>query len=111
MKRLYTDQPDKGLFFHLEGPLVDTGIYEGTHRVVEVAGHRGKWSNARLIQPGDKVKVTFNTLGTGTVVGYFVQEGFVGLEIKPDQRPDWHITQNGSNHPHYTVFGAEVVAL
>lgn len=56
---------------------------------------------------GTKVRVTFNELGTGTVVGYFVEAGFLGVEVDPDHRPDWHVKQN-PGRCNYHVFGAEI---
>jgi hypothetical protein len=57
---------------------------------------------------GDKVGITFNGFGTGTVVAYFREAGFLGVEVKCDQRPEWHIKQNGDTHAHPMVFGAEI---
>ena len=64
-----------------------------------------------MIQIGDRVKVTFNGLGDGTVIAFWTNAGYMGLEIQPDQRPEWHIKQNGGAHPTYLVFGAEVKKL
>ena len=44
---------------------------------------------------GAKVRANFNKLGTGEVVGYFVEDGFLGLLVTLDNPPDWHVKQNG----------------
>ena len=54
---------------------------------------------------GSRVKVRFNGFGDGTVTGYFLEEGFLGLEVAVDKQPDWHIKQGGTNP--ICVFGAE----
>jgi hypothetical protein len=70
----------------------------------------GKWSGINPIPKiGDKVKINFNNLGSGIVVAYFILEGYIGVEVKLDKRPAWHIKQNGDTHPNPTVFGAELV--
>lgn len=76
----------------------------------------GKWSNAHQPEIGDRVKITFNGLGTGTVKGFFVESGWLGVVVQPDegQRPQWHIDQfkrNGYTFTGYQVFGAEVKFL
>jgi hypothetical protein len=68
------------------------------------------WSVRSLPTPpaiGTKVKVTMNGLGTGTVTGYFVEHGWLGVHVKADNRPEWH----KNAHPdvdEYLVFGVEI---
>lgn len=120
----YPDNPEKGSFFHIKGKLVLTGevqhvpALDKQHeaRMVPVVciygtGRTGLWTNKVLPQIGARVRVTFNGLGTGTVVAYFREAGYIGVEVRPDKRPDWHIRQNGDRHPHYLVFGAEIEVL
>lgn len=60
---------------------------------------------------GEKVRVSMNNLGVGTVEGYFIESGYIGLLIKPDdgQSPDWWVKQNaGKGRTHYSVFGTEI---
>lgn len=56
---------------------------------------------------GSKVTVAVNMIGAGVVRSYFVQEGFLGVLVKPDAPPDWYIKQNGADQPCH-VFGAEL---
>jgi hypothetical protein len=42
---------------------------------------------------GQRVKIKMNGLGDGTVVAYFVEYGFIGVEVKADQLPEWMIKQ------------------
>lgn len=60
---------------------------------------------------GDRVTVTINRLGPGTVTGYAVVEGYLGVMIKVDDdtRPEWHKTQNPKNQPSL-AFGPEIMA-
>ena len=59
---------------------------------------------------GDRVHVNFNLLGTGIVVGYFIEHDHVGLKLKLECPPEWHTKQHqGTDHEGYAlVFGAEV---
>lgn len=41
--------------------------------VISVAGNTGRWSNERTPQIGDRVKITFNGLGTGKIILTFVE--------------------------------------
>ena len=69
----------------------------------------GKWSGKGPIPAiGDRVHINFNSFGSGTVRGYFVEEEWIGVEVECDQRPEWHVRQNGDRHPHPLVFGAEL---
>ena len=79
-----------------------------THHLIMGGGIQGKWSGS-LYPPmiGDRVTVNFNGFGAGTVVDHFVQDGWLGLEVKVDKQPDWHIKQGGHNP--IKVFGAEVI--
>lgn len=67
-----------------------------------------KWSHANPPPAiGEKVAIQFNGLGSGTVVGYFVEENFLGLRVKLDKNPAWREKQLKGNPP-ALVFGAEV---
>ena len=59
---------------------------------------------------GSKVKVTINGLGNAEVVGYFSEEGYLGLRTKLDNPPAWYLKQNGGNVVG-NVFGPEVKPL
>jgi hypothetical protein len=42
---------------------------------------------------GDRVNVIINDLGTGEVIGYFVEYNFLGLYVRLDHQPEWHKIQ------------------
>jgi hypothetical protein len=66
-----------------------------------------KWSNAQYPPSiGDRVNVTMNGFGMGTVIDYFLLEGWLGIKVNVDKQPDWHKKQ-GSTNP-ISVFGIEV---
>jgi len=80
-------------------------------RILILDGKEAAWSGNEMPHIGDPVKVKFNGLGTGKIIGFFIEGGFLGCCVKPDegQRPDWHIKQNeGRNFQGYMVFGAEI---
>lgn len=59
---------------------------------------------------GSKVYVRMNGLGWATVRSYAVQEGWLGLLVQIDERPDfpeWYRRQNPTNKPGL-VFGVEL---
>lgn len=118
MKRIHADCPSRGSYYHLKAPAQrGTGSNKDGLPLFEVSGHTGAWSGGvRFPEPpalGTRLCVSMNHLGIGTVVGYFVESGYLGVEVHPDagQRPDWHIRQNGDRHPHYLVFGTEIRPL
>ena len=55
---------------------------------------------------GTEVQITFNGLGRGTVKGYFVEEGYLGLLVQIHNKPDWYVRQNGPNSLGH-IFGPE----
>ena len=75
-----------------------------------------KWSGAGAVPAiGDRIDVKINGMGAGTVIGYFVEpepdNGWLGVKVTLDKRPDWHIKQCGPDRPWTLVFGAEIAPL
>lgn len=71
----------------------------------------GKWSGTMPIPSvGQRVKVNMNDFGEGVVVAYFVEHGYVGVEVDLDKQPEWHLKQNGPDR-HVMVFGIEVKVM
>lgn len=58
-------------------------------------------------QIGDRVKVLINNLGYGTVEAYFEDDGWLGVKVVLENRPDWH-KKNNPDRNFCTVFGAEI---
>ncbi len=70
-----------------------------------------KWSGKQPIPSiGRKVAINFNQLGTGKVVAYFWEHGYLGLIVKLDKAPEWHrLQKSGTKYfSHVLVFGVEV---
>lgn len=66
-----------------------------------------KWSGKGPVPiVGGKVKVIMNNMGKGTVVSYFVQEGYLGVRVKLHKPPAWFKKQN--KFPYADVFGIEI---
>jgi hypothetical protein len=59
---------------------------------------------------GEKIMLTINSLGEAAVVGYFGQDGYLGLRTKLDNPPAWYLKQNGGNKVGH-VFGPEFKPL
>jgi hypothetical protein len=83
-------------------------------RAIPGAGER--WSGDYPVPAiGDRIDVVMNGFGPGVVVAYFINAGtegrvYLGVEVRPDTRPDWHVRQN-PGRPNCLVFGAETRAL
>jgi hypothetical protein len=70
-------------------------------------GYSGKWSGPHLPpKPGSRVKINFNGLGTGEVVNYFSESGWLGIRVKLDKEPDWRKKQATAGKL-AMIFGAE----
>lgn len=56
-----------------------------------------------------RVEIRINGIGPGTVTGYAVCDGYLGVMVRADEatRPDWHKSQNPQNEPGI-VFGVEL---
>jgi hypothetical protein len=89
-----------------EQAVYENGLPVNTKAVLIWAGKNG------VVPPpvGEKITVTMNGLGNGDVVGYFSQEGYLGLRVKLDNPPDWYVKQNKGNEVGH-VFGPEFKPL
>lgn len=56
---------------------------------------------------GSVVKVRVNGIGPSKVLQYFVQEGYLGVNVMPEAPPEWYVKQNGPGASCY-VFGSEI---
>jgi hypothetical protein len=56
---------------------------------------------------GSRVDILINGFGPGVVLSYFVEAGFLGVAVRPDVRPAWHVRQSPERNV-ALVFGAEV---
>lgn len=65
--------------------------YSTTFRTYQTAdGERLKWSAAfPLPKIGEHVRITMNGIGPAEVVGYFKEEGYVGLMTRALNPPKW----------------------
>ena len=65
-----------------------------------------KWVSTKPIPAvGSEVNVKINGIGRSKVLKYFVEHGFIGLVVQPQNPPTWYIKQNGDDPCH--VFPAE----
>lgn len=72
------------------------------------------WSGAEPVPAiGDDVHVRINRIGRSKVVGYGVQDGYLGVMVYPLDPPVWWIKANGEPSPKNAAlaFGAEVRPL
>ena len=79
---------------------------EGTERPYRHALWTGKGEPPAV---GSRVTISINSIGAGTVTGYAVDGGYLGVMVAIDDatRPDWHKKQNPENKP-ALVFGTEL---
>jgi len=81
----------------------------GEDKLVANKGDALVWANKDGQAPpkvGEKIRVHMNNLGNAEVVGYFSQEGFLGLRVKFSDPPEWYVKQNKGN-PVGHIFGPE----
>jgi hypothetical protein len=113
MERYYTDNAHQRGFYHIAETPVNLGVpdtpKDKSHRNVRIGEHTGIWSGHDWIPAiGERVNVTLNGFGHGTVRSYFWERGFIGVEVTPDKRPKWHIEAHGYQFPTVLVFGTEI---
>ena len=79
---------------------------EGTERPYRRALWTGKGEPPAV---GSRVTVTTNGLGAGTVTGYAVEGGYLGVMVRVDDetRPEWYRKQNPEDKP-ALAFGTEL---
>ena len=69
------------------------------------------WVSTKAIpQVGEEVNVKINGIGRSKVLKYFVEHGFIGMLVQPQNPPTWYIKQNGAEEPCH-VFPAECTEL
>jgi hypothetical protein len=81
---------------------------EGSERPYRHALWTGKGEPPAL---GARVTITINAIGPGTVTGYAVEGGYLGVMVRADEatRPAWHKQNNPENRPGL-AFGPELKA-
>jgi hypothetical protein len=69
-----------------------------------------KWSGKHAIPArGQRVRVNFNEFGCGTVLGYFVEHGWLGVYVECDKWPKWWTKQNADDPRQCMMaFGVEI---
>jgi len=72
-----------------------------------------KHTFARVPAIGERVEISMNNLGSGTVEAYFVEHQYAGVQVRLDvlTRPAWHRRQEKANSRFKgcaLVFGAEL---
>lgn len=77
--------------------------------LVQLRDLRLKWSGKFLPTIGQRIVVTMNKLGHGTVTAFFTEAGFLGVEVflDEDTRPAWHKKQS-PGRPFCLVYGIEI---
>jgi len=71
-----------------------------------------KWSgDADPPAIGTRIKVTMNRLGFGTVTGYFVEYGWLGVRVRFERPPRWWVKQNHPDRPDGHIFGVEFKSM
>ena len=81
-------------------------------RTCALAGEDGQvcWSNdAPIPEVGEKVNVTMNSIGTGTLLAYALIHDFIALIVDVDEPPEW-LEKNYRDYDNdlSIIYGAEV---
>ena len=67
--------------------------------------------NSPIPAIGDRVFISLNKLGHGEVVSYYVEDSCLGVEIKLDSPPNWHVKRypvSSGNYKITRMFGSEI---
>lgn len=92
--------------YHNPLPVWQRAIWDGDK--VLNGGPAPRWSSDIDPPPiGTRIMVNFNQFGTGTVVGYFTESGWLGVVVDIDKQPAWHLKQNGPD-TRILCFGPEI---
>lgn len=83
---------------------------------IEVDEVHGKWSGSFVPQVGERIKITMNGFGPGTVVAFFTTGEWIGVEVRTDKYPAWYVEQRDARVEsrltfNQMVFGAEIAPL
>lgn len=79
-----------------------------TPQVPEPPADELYWSGGLPVPSiGDAVEITVNGIGPGTVVGYFTEYNWLGVEVMPVSPPTWFTRQNGPGKT-ALVYGVEL---
>lgn len=70
----------------------------------------GKWSGNFIPRIGETVFAVINDIGKCQVLGYYLEDGWIGVMAKPAQPPEWFVRQNGENAV-CGLFGTEIRKL
>ena len=77
-------------------------------------GQLARWSGRDTVATppaiGARVDVPINGFGPGEVLAYFIEHGFLGVKVRPDKRPAWHVEQN-PGRDFCLVYGNEIKLL
>lgn len=67
-----------------------------------------KWTGSGSVpRIGDRVQTYLNNMGPGTVTGYFVEHGFLGVTISLERPPEWFTAQSTTGSTGY-FFGLDL---
>jgi hypothetical protein len=93
--------PPQGWSWRTEANATDTSV-------LKYGGHF-------LPRVGARVRVDMNKFGWGTVTGYFVVHGWLGVEVMVDRPPAWWVRQRKQSHKPIDVsvhfFGIDLGAV
>ena len=70
----------------------------------------GKWSGNFIPKIGETVFAVVNDIGKCQILGYYLEDGWIGVIAKPAQPPEWFVRQNGENAV-CGLFGTEIRKL
>lgn len=70
----------------------------------------GKWSGNFIPKIGETIFAVVNDIGKCQILGYYLEDGWIGVIAKPAQPPEWFVRQNGENAV-CGLFGTEIRKL
>jgi hypothetical protein len=85
------------------GYLYISAYLKGLDRLPE----KFQWSGGDIPNIGQTVFCKANSIGYASVLGYYLEAGWLGVIVWPNDPPDWYVRQNGRDAI-CGVFGVEI---
>ncbi len=92
------------------GYIYMSAYMNGLESFPEVDGDTVKWSGNFIPEIGETVLARTNNIGPAKVLGFYLEHGWAGVIVKPNNPPQWYINQNGKDTP-CGLFGAQIAQI
>lgn len=104
----YPDKPDRECWYNIRH--IRPFLHTTDKQIwIDENGHKAMWSGSWMPTIGERVRINFNGFGEGKVLSWFMEHGYIGVEVELDKEPDWRKATPNIDHSSALVFGLEIV--